>query len=94
MNRKLQHSVTALSATAAVFGLLLFAGGPPQPTTPLASDMILVSVDDPGLPAGDTIGNADAEDGAGNRRHQRRARAALALPYFSFAQGLRRVTGS
>ena len=28
MNRKLQHSVTALSATAAVFGLLLLAGGP------------------------------------------------------------------
>ena len=28
------------------------------------------------------------------RRHVRRSRAALALPYFSFAQGLRRVTGS
>lgn len=93
MNRKLQHSVTALSATAAVFGFLLLAGGPPQPTAPLAPDMILVSVDDAGLPA-DDAGNAGAEDDAGNRRHQRRARTALALPYFSFAQGLRRVTGS
>ena len=94
MNRKLQHSVTALSATAAVFGLLLLAGGPPQPTAPLASDMIAVSVDDAGL-AADDAGDPGAEDGsAGNRRHQRRARAALALPYFSFAQGLRRVTGS
>ena len=56
MNRKLQHSVTALSATAAVFGLLLFAGGPRQPTAPLASDMILVSVDEAGLPAGKLAG--------------------------------------
>jgi hypothetical protein len=93
MNRKLQHFLTSLSATAAVFGLLLLAGGPPQPTAPLAPDMILVSVADTGLPA-DGIGNADVEDGTSNRRHQRRARAALALPYFSFAQGLRRVTGS
>lgn len=94
MNRKLQHSVTALSASAAVFGLLLLAGGPPQPAATLSPGMILVSVDDAGLPA-DDLDNAATDTGAaGTGRHQRRARAALALPYFSFAQGLRRVTGS
>jgi hypothetical protein len=93
MTRKLQHSVTALSASAAVFGLLLFAGGPPQPTTPQASDIVLVSADGADVPP-DEAGNDGIEDGAAGNRHHRRARAALALPYFSFAQGLRRVTGS
>jgi hypothetical protein len=90
MNRKFQHSVTALTASAAVFGLLLLAGGPPAPA--LAPDMVLVSLD-AGLPDADAGDQAASEDVSGHR-HQRRARAALALPYFSFAQGLRRVTGS
>jgi hypothetical protein len=91
MNRKFQHSVTALTASAAVFGLLLLAGGPPAPA--LAPDMALVSLDAAGLPDADAGDQAASDDGSGHR-HQRRARAALALPYFSFAQGLRRVTGS
>ena len=34
MNRKLQHTMTALSATAAVLGLMLMAGAPPRPVEP------------------------------------------------------------
>jgi hypothetical protein len=91
MNRKLQHSMTALSATAAVFGLLLLAGGPPRPVAPMEPDMVFIAAD-ADMPADPSDQAADA--GATTSRHQRRARAALALPYFSFAQGLRRVTGS
>lgn len=90
MNRKLQHSMTALSATAAVFGLLLLAGGPPRPVAPVQPDLAFVSAETD-LP--DPAADAAPDTGATSRR-QRRARAALALPYFSFAQGLRRVTGS
>ena len=89
MNRKLQHSVTALTATAAVFGLLLLAGGPPPLTMPMPGAAELVAAESiEALPA-------DAAEGeAASRRHQRRARTGLALPYFSFAQGLRTVAGS
>lgn len=91
MNRKLQHSMTALTASAAVFGLLLLAGGPPQPMAPVAPSVVLASADSNQLPADEA---ADIEADTATSGHQRRARAALALPYFSFAQGLRRVTGS
>ena len=85
MNRKLQRSTLALSATSMVLTALLLAGGPtipPPPANALAS-----------------VGQADiGVDGdvarLNQRRHVRRSRAALALPYFSFAQGLRRITGS
>ena len=91
MNRKLQRSATALSATAAVFGLLLFAGGPPQATVPV----MVASADSIAMPA-DEVGAIDtsASTTTATGSHRRRSRAALALPYFSFAQGLRRVTGS
>ena len=78
MIRKLQHSVTALAATAAVFGLLLLAGAPQPLSVPMPGTGELVA----------------AESKDGSRRHLRRARIGLALPYFSFAQGLRTVTGS
>jgi len=87
MNRKLQHSMLALSSTAVVFTMLLLAGGPahaPQPVaaTPLSS-------------GGDAILDAasvltDGTDESSQHRHLRHSRALLALPYFSFAQGLRR----
>lgn len=91
MNRKLQHSVTALSATAAVFGLLLLAGGPPPATTmPMAGTEALVAVESIEAATADM---AEGEPATRRHRHQRRARAGLALPYFSFAQGLRTVAG-
>lgn len=95
MNRKLQRSTLALSATTAVLAMLLLAGGPTLP--PSASTAPPLSMLDN---AGNVAGSdADlAADGdvvrLNQRRHVRRSRAALALPYFSFAQGLRRVTGS
>ena len=87
MNRKLQRSTLALSATTALLAMLLLAGGPvslPASTAPL------VGLDGHRDLAGNDV-DATRRD---HRRHVRRSRAALALPYFSFAQGLRRVTGS
>ena len=88
MNRKLQHTLKALSATAAVFTVLLLAGGPatapaPSVTAQLSTDGGLVD---------DVIDASEApEPSASQRRHRRHSRELLALPYFSFAQGLRRT---
>src|SRR5690606_16969981 len=72
MNRKLQHSVTALSATAAVFGLLLLAGGPPPATTmPMAGTEALVAVESIEAATADM---AEGEPASRRHRHQRRAR--------------------
>ena len=86
MNRKLQHTLQALTATAAVFTVLLLAGGPTTPTVPVVTMQL----------SGDSgIGVIDASEapqpGATQRRHRRHSRELLALPYFSFAQGLRRT---
>jgi hypothetical protein len=102
MNRKLLRTMSALSASATVFALLLLAGRPLSIPTPgdghvpiatLAPGSVLA--DDAGLalPADEAV---EAPDSAGapasTSRHRgaHRARALLALPYFSFAQGLRR----
>ncbi|MGN6513783.1 MAG: hypothetical protein ACTHKZ_09485 [Lysobacteraceae bacterium] len=99
MTRKLLRTMTALSATAAVFTLLLLAAHPVAPASPgplsvdMAADMAAdVGADlDTGVEAG-VGGASDAEATEGPRqRHLHRARSLLALPYFSFAQGLRRT---
>jgi hypothetical protein len=100
MNRKLQHTMTALSATAAVLGLMLLAGAPTRPVEPDFATFVASATQDAighdGGIAGmdDTATDADAADAAPRAGHARRARSALALPYFSIAQGLRRATGS
>ena len=96
MNRKLQHTMTALSATATVFTMLLLAGGPPLPVVPAQPAALLmlsagVADSDEAATVDGTTDDAAADSAdAGRRSHLRRTRAALALPYFSFAQGLRR----
>jgi hypothetical protein len=90
MKRKFHHTLMALSATATVFTVLLFAGTPVQPPS-----RAMVGPDRlPSLVADTSVVAASAvelvRDGAGERRHLRHSRALLALPYFSFAQGLRR----
>ena len=97
MNRKLQHTMTALSATAAVLGLMLLAGAPPQPVEPdfavfVASATQDVDVAQAGMT--DAAGAEADQVAAPHASHASRARSALALPYFSIAQGLRRATGS
>lgn len=88
MNRKLHHTVMALSATATVFTVLLLAASPVGPATmsaPTGTASSLVT------DASTIVGAADSiQDSANQRRHLRHSRALLALPYFSFAQGLRR----
>jgi hypothetical protein len=93
MNRKLQHTLQALTTSAAVFGLLLLAGGPPGPALPDPAALVVsaeAAAEGPGAAAG-TVRETELPAGQVRRNH----RAALAMPYFSFAQGgLRRVTGS
>ena len=89
MKRKFHHTLMALSATATVFTVLLFAGTPVQPPTrALVGPGPLPSlVADASVVAAGTV--ELVRDGT-ERRHLRHSRALLALPYFSFAQGLRR----
>ena len=86
MNRKLQHTLQALTATAAVFTVLLLAGGPTTPTVPVVTMQLS---GDGGVSVIDA--SEAAQPGASQRRHRRHSRELLALPYFSFAQGLRRT---
>lgn len=83
MDRKLNNSLIALSAAGLFLaGALLVAtpvdGGRPGTQLPEA----------PGAGAGDV-----ADDDRGPRRGAAGARRGLALPYFSFAHGLRRIGG-
>lgn len=97
MNRKLQHTMTALSATAAVLGLMLLAGAPPQPAEPDFAVFVASASQDVNAPdaaMADAPGAEAEQVAAPHASHARRARSALALPYFSIAQGLRRATGS
>jgi hypothetical protein len=89
MNRKLHHSLIAMSATAAVLGVLLLAAGPlqspvSQPT--LSMNLPIMA----SLPISTALALEDTVQLASQRRHLRHSRALLAMPYFSFAQGLRR----
>ncbi|MEO6138338.1 MAG: hypothetical protein ABIP11_06705 [Luteimonas sp.] len=89
MNRKLHHSLIAMSATAAVFGVLLLAAAPVP--SPVVQPTLSISL--PGmrsLPVSAALAMEDAVQSASQRRHLRHSRALLAMPYFSFAQGLRR----
>jgi len=88
MNRKLKRTTLALTTSSAVFVLLLIAGAPNQTGNPLPA---IAAVE--ANAASTVVGDVDAPV-VPRHRHSRRSRAALALPYFSFAQGLRRVTGS
>ena len=93
MNRKLQHTMKALTATAAVFSLMLIAGGPAPVATPVpvaVPGLLVVSAE--AVEAIEAGAEATPSREAGSR--QRRGHATVALPYFSFAQGLRQVTGS
>lgn len=90
MKRKFHHTLMALSATATVLTVLLIAGTPAQPPMrpTAAPDSLPSLVADASVVAAGTV--ELVRDGAGERRHLRHSRALLALPYFSFAQGLRR----
>jgi hypothetical protein len=88
MNRKLQHSMLALSSTAVVFTMLLLAGAPAGAPHPVAAT-VLSSGDEAILDAASTLTD-DGTAESSQHRHLRHSRALLALPYFSFAQGLRR----
>lgn len=90
MTRKLHRFTLALSATAMALAMLLLAARPQVAGSDLSAED--VNLDAAVAPIA-TVMPADQAT-ASQRRHRRRSRAVLALPYFSFAQGLRRVTGS
>jgi hypothetical protein len=95
MNRKLQHTMTALTATAAMFGLMLLAGAPPRPVDPDFAAFVASAAQDGTLQQDGLDADTGADPASAVRAgHARRARNAIALPYFSIAQGLRHATGS
>ncbi len=108
LSRKLHHTLLALSASAAVFGVLLLAGTPALPNADtttalmLSNDMLStdkLSTDNISSDATNAIEaaelappigvDADTPASTTHRRNPDRIRSLLALPYFSFAQGLR-----
>jgi len=94
MNRKLQHTLQALTASVAVFGLLLLAGGPPT-ATPAAPAVLVASADLGEADPAQAVEATEAVESHTTGRVRRNHRAVLAMPYFSFAKGgLRRVAGS
>lgn len=86
MTRKLLRTMTALSATATVSAVLLLAARPLAPAAPAPS--VLTAGD--AAPMLDVGADADPSPALRQRHQLHRARVLLALPYFSFAQGLRR----
>ncbi len=113
LSRKLHHTLLALSASAAVFGVLLLAGTPALPSADTTSALMLpndtlsthmllddtltndnISADATDVTeATELVPPIDIETGtptsAIHHRSPDRIRSLLALPYFSFAQGLR-----
>ena len=91
MDRKLRNSLAALSATGLLLAFALFAAMPLDPAGAAPAPL----ADARGTGTG--AGAADALDEAGDegrvRRSTRGAQRGLALPYFSFARGLRRIGG-
>lgn len=82
MDRTLNHSLIALCAAGLVLALGLLAASPADRRSA-----------DP-LPAAATTGDEDGAEGDLHPRGSAKgARRGLALPYFSFAHGLRRIGG-
>ncbi len=106
MNRKLLRTMTALSASATVFAVLLLAGRPVAmplpggllpdatlsggPVAVLPAEAALLDDADLALPGDDADAGTEAAPAPSRHHGARRTRSVLALPYFSFAQGLRR----
>ncbi|MGY0612352.1 MULTISPECIES: hypothetical protein [unclassified Luteimonas] len=83
MDRKLSHSLIALSVTGICLAAALLASSPAESdsrtTGPSAA-----AIDAPA---------DDSASGLSGPRASKGARRGLALPYFSFAHGMRRIGG-
>ena len=77
MNRKLKNCLTAASASGLLLVAALLAGSPLEQVGPAAAPLAL----------------AAGEAGDGGSYRPRTDRRGLALPYFSFARGTRRIGG-
>jgi hypothetical protein len=81
-----------------VFSLMLIAGGPAPVATssPVAVPTVILVVSAEAAGAVESIDATVPADQAAapKARRHRRGHANTALPYFSFAQGLRQVAGS
>ncbi len=83
MHRKLIHSVRALGITLSLLTAGLFLAGPAPTPAPLAAAKTPIPT------TVEVTANANAAK-AHSRHRRNQARDAMALPFFSFAQGLRR----
>jgi hypothetical protein len=89
MHRKLMHSIRALAIALGLLTAGLIASVPvPAPTGDIAGQAPTI------LPAGAKTEATQSPAKAYKRNRRAQARDALALPFFSFAQGLRSGNGS
>ncbi|GGK04969.1 hypothetical protein [Luteimonas terricola] len=84
MDRKLNHSLIALSATGLLLAAALLAGTPLSQGGPSGANV---------MDAADATVHDDTEAARRDGRSARSGRRGLALPYFSFAHGMRRIGG-
>lgn len=89
MPRKLMHSVRALGIALSLLTVGLIASAPiPPPSGAFAEQGVSP------LPSEAGVGTTQSPAKAYKRNRRAQAREAMALPFFSFAQGLRRGNGS
>ena len=82
MNQKYSNSLSSLTASGALLLVgLLSSGSSARLPTVLSVAPLVEAIEAETLQA--------AEEAAGKRSHNRRSRASLSMPYFSFAQSLR-----
>lgn len=82
MNQKYSNSLSSLTASGALLLVgLLSSGSSARLPTVLSAAPLVEAIEAETLQA--------AEEAAGKRSHNRRSRASLSMPYFSFAQSLR-----
>lgn len=89
MPRKLMHSLRALGIALSLLTAGLIASAPaPSPSSAFAGQGVSP------LPAEAGVDTTQSPGKAHKRNRRAQAREAMALPFFSFAQGLRSGNGS
>lgn len=89
MPRKLMHSLRALGIALSLLTVGLIASAPaPTPSGAFAEQGVSP------LPSEARVGTTQSPAKAYKRNRRAQAREAMALPFFSFAQGLRSGNGS
>ena len=83
MNQKLTHTLPSLAVGGLLLAIGVLATGTGARTADVESTALVGALESDAAEVAGDDGNPQA------RQHKRRARASLAMPYFSFGQSLR-----